>query len=42
MPKHPDFSRRNTYVIGKDGKIEKVLVDVNPSTHPKKLLDELD
>jgi peroxiredoxin len=39
MPKNPAFSRRNTHVIGKDGKVEKVLVDVNAGKHPKELLE---
>jgi peroxiredoxin Q/BCP len=40
-PRSASYSRRNTYVIGKDGKLEKVLVDVNPTDHAKALLDAL-
>lgn len=41
MAKRPMFARRNTYVIGPDGKIEKVLIDVDPVKSPKKVLDDL-
>ena len=41
MKRFANFSARNTYVISPEGKIEKVLKDVDPSEHPKKLLDEL-
>lgn len=37
----PGYPDRNTYVIGGDGKLEKVLLAVNAKTHPKALLDEL-
>jgi peroxiredoxin Q/BCP len=40
-PDEPDYPRRNTYVIGADGTLEKVLPGVNPKTHPKELLDSL-
>lgn len=35
------YPRRNTYVIGADGTLEKVLDKVNAKTHPKELLDTL-
>lgn len=41
MKKSPNFARRNTYVIGPDGKLEKVLVDVDFSKSPKEILDAL-
>ncbi len=41
MPNHPEYSRRNTYVISPEGKIEQVLVDVNFAKHPKELLEKL-
>ena len=41
MKRFANFSERNTYVISPEGKIEKILIKVDPSEHPKKLLDEL-
>jgi peroxiredoxin Q/BCP len=41
MAKRPAFARRNTYVIGPDGKVEKVLIDVNPVQSPREILDAL-
>lgn len=40
-PNEADYPRRNTYVIGPDGKLEQVLEGVNAKTHPKSLLDSL-
>ncbi|MGE0707255.1 MAG: peroxiredoxin [Planctomycetota bacterium] len=40
-PAQPGYPRRNTYVIGGDGKLEQVLEAVNPKTHPRALLDSL-
>ena len=37
----PNYPQRNTYVIDGEGKLEQVLLAVNPKTHPRALLDSL-
>jgi len=41
MKRMPDFARRNSYLIGPDGKLEKVLVDVDPVKSPKEILKDI-
>jgi peroxiredoxin Q/BCP len=41
MKRPANFSARHTYVISPEGKIEKIVKDVDPSDHAQKLLDEL-
>jgi peroxiredoxin Q/BCP len=40
-PSAPTYPLRNTYVIGVDGKLEKVIDKVQPKFHAKQLLDGL-
>jgi peroxiredoxin Q/BCP len=40
-PKSKKYPRRNTIVIGPDGKVEHILEGVDPKTHPKELLERL-
>jgi thioredoxin-dependent peroxiredoxin len=40
-PKQHDYPRRNTYVIGADGKLEHVIEGVKPKFHAQELLSKV-
>ncbi|HZV02421.1 MAG TPA: peroxiredoxin [Planctomycetota bacterium] len=40
-PGEPGYPRRNTYVIGPDGKIEQAIEKVQPKFHARQLLEKL-
>jgi peroxiredoxin Q/BCP len=40
-PQSPTYAKRNTYIIGPDGKVEHVIEKVQPKFHAQQLLEKL-